>query len=134
MHRTGRNDPCPCGSGKKYKRCCLGAVGTERTGACATFDESDLEDVSGAVVHSLRAGKLVEAEAAARDLLARFPDVHDGHDRLAMVYEARGDRKRAAFHYRQIVELVHQQPDVYDPEFADGFQKLADRLDPPAYS
>lgn len=20
--RTGRNDPCPCGSGKKYKRCC----------------------------------------------------------------------------------------------------------------
>ncbi|WP_425435062.1 SEC-C metal-binding domain-containing protein [Novosphingobium mathurense] len=18
----GRNDPCPCGSGKKYKRCC----------------------------------------------------------------------------------------------------------------
>lgn len=21
---VGRNDPCPCGSGKKYKRCCLG--------------------------------------------------------------------------------------------------------------
>ena len=21
---TGRNDPCPCGSGKKYKRCCAG--------------------------------------------------------------------------------------------------------------
>ena len=20
---AGRNDPCPCGSGKKYKRCCL---------------------------------------------------------------------------------------------------------------
>ena len=20
----GRNDPCPCGSGKKYKNCCLG--------------------------------------------------------------------------------------------------------------
>src|SRR3954465_6148898 len=20
--RTSRNDPCPCGSGKKYKRCC----------------------------------------------------------------------------------------------------------------
>ena len=20
--KTGRNDPCPCGSGKKYKRCC----------------------------------------------------------------------------------------------------------------
>jgi hypothetical protein len=23
MSKTGRNDPCPCGSGKKYKHCCL---------------------------------------------------------------------------------------------------------------
>jgi len=23
MTRIGRNDPCPCGSGKKYKKCCL---------------------------------------------------------------------------------------------------------------
>lgn len=22
--KTGRNDPCPCGSGQKYKKCCLG--------------------------------------------------------------------------------------------------------------
>src|SRR5437764_926556 len=22
--KAGRNDPCPCGSGKKYKKCCLG--------------------------------------------------------------------------------------------------------------
>ena len=22
--KIGRNDPCPCGSGKKYKHCCLG--------------------------------------------------------------------------------------------------------------
>ena len=22
MPRIGRNDPCPCGSGKKYKKCC----------------------------------------------------------------------------------------------------------------
>lgn len=24
--RTGRNEPCPCGSGRKYKRCCLGTA------------------------------------------------------------------------------------------------------------
>lgn len=24
MKKTGRNDPCPCGSGRKYKKCCLG--------------------------------------------------------------------------------------------------------------
>jgi methionyl aminopeptidase len=22
--KVGRNDPCPCGSGFKYKKCCLG--------------------------------------------------------------------------------------------------------------
>jgi hypothetical protein len=21
--KTGRNDPCPCGSGKKYNKCCM---------------------------------------------------------------------------------------------------------------
>jgi len=23
MSKIGRNDPCPCGSGRKYKKCCL---------------------------------------------------------------------------------------------------------------
>jgi SEC-C motif-containing protein len=27
MTKPGRNDPCPCGSGNKYKRCCLGKEG-----------------------------------------------------------------------------------------------------------
>jgi hypothetical protein len=22
MHKVGRNDSCPCGSGKKFKKCC----------------------------------------------------------------------------------------------------------------
>lgn len=22
-NKTGRNEPCPCGSGKKFKRCCM---------------------------------------------------------------------------------------------------------------
>lgn len=22
MNKTGRNNPCPCGSGKKFKKCC----------------------------------------------------------------------------------------------------------------
>ncbi|MDR3623660.1 MAG: SEC-C metal-binding domain-containing protein [Chlamydiales bacterium] len=24
MEKAGRNDPCPCGSGLKYKQCCWG--------------------------------------------------------------------------------------------------------------
>jgi SWIM/SEC-C metal-binding protein len=26
--RVGRNDPCPCGSGQKFKKCCLPARAT----------------------------------------------------------------------------------------------------------
>jgi len=29
IHKVGRNDPCPCGSGLKYKKCCL-KKGTEQ--------------------------------------------------------------------------------------------------------
>ncbi|MBQ7587713.1 MAG: SEC-C domain-containing protein, partial [Lachnospiraceae bacterium] len=25
--KIGRNDPCPCGSGKKYKQCCMKSAG-----------------------------------------------------------------------------------------------------------
>lgn len=30
MHKVGRNDPCPCLSGKKFKRCCQGLIDWER--------------------------------------------------------------------------------------------------------
>ncbi len=29
--KTGRNDPCPCGSGKKFKACCEGKAAAKRT-------------------------------------------------------------------------------------------------------
>ena len=146
MAQTGRNAPCPCGSGKKYKRCCLekdeaaalAKADSAREAARyravldALADDDDLDGLSNAVVDMVRAGKLDEAEAAARDLLARFPEVHDGYDRLGMVYEARGDKKQAAIYYRKVVEFARQRPDDYDPEIADNFQHLADRLDPPA--
>ncbi len=38
MAVVGRNDPCPCGSGRKHKRCCLGA------GAAALRLADRLED------------------------------------------------------------------------------------------
>jgi preprotein translocase subunit SecA len=28
--KVGRNDPCPCGSGKKYKKCCGRPGGRDR--------------------------------------------------------------------------------------------------------
>ena len=32
MKKPGRNDPCPCGSGKKYKHCCLKTEETQVAG------------------------------------------------------------------------------------------------------
>ncbi len=29
--KAGRNDPCPCGSGKKYKKCCEGKQQSARS-------------------------------------------------------------------------------------------------------
>jgi hypothetical protein len=52
--------------------------------------------VASSAVDMVNDGKLDEAEQAARDFLVRFPEVHDGYDRLGMVYEARGDNKQAA--------------------------------------
>jgi predicted TPR repeat methyltransferase len=60
-----------------------------------------------AVVQLVAAARLDEAEAAARDLLLRFPDVHDGWDRLGMVHEARGDSRQAADCYRKVPAKSH---------------------------
>jgi tetratricopeptide (TPR) repeat protein len=155
MAKTGRNDPCHCGSGKKYKRCCQekdAAVASaaaqakadaSRANAAALLDafekEMDhddpydgLDEASNAVVDMVHAGKLDEAEAAAKDLLVRFPEVHDGYDRLGMVAEARGDKKLAAAYYRKVVEFARQHADLYDPQLPANFQKWADELDPPS--
>jgi tetratricopeptide (TPR) repeat protein len=106
------------------------AIAARLAGAEDTDDE--LTIASNAAVDLVRAGKLDQAEQAARDLLARFPDVHDGWDRLGMVYEARGDNRQAADCYRKVIAFIREHPDDYDPEFEEGFVNLVDRLDPPS--
>ena len=149
MAKIGRNHPCPCGSGKKYKLCCLAkdeAAASEArareiaarspiasgAGLPFVYEDDGLDDASNSVVDLIHAGKLDEAERAAEDLLLRFPDVHDGYDRLGMVYEKRGDPKRAAHYYRKVVEFIQQHPDGFDPEVEVMFRRRAERLDPTA--
>ena len=72
----------------------------------------------------VHADKLDEAEAAARDLLVRFPEVHDGYDRLGMVYEARGDKKQAADYYRQVGCVTKS---CCSPRAADGHKRIGHR-------
>ena len=73
MKTAGRNDPCPCGSGKKYKKYCLAADGRSRTAPTGGILESlaelkasvqELEDLSNSVVALIKAGKREEAEEA----------------------------------------------------------------------
>lgn len=157
MAKTGRNDPCPCGSGRKYKVCCLkkdedaarerfqqaaaesaaqaAAVAAKaQRQALATLEaldhERDLAEDSNAVIALVKAGKLDEAEQAARELLVNYPEVHDGYDRLGMVYEARGHNRQAADCYRKVIDFVRDHPDQYDPEFANTFHRLVAKLDP----
>lgn len=151
MAKIGRNDPCPCGSGKKYKKGCMAsdeaaaraarpaqpaAVPAPRPSLASYFQEQDerdeLTEASNAVVDMVRAGNLDAAEQAAHNLLARFPDVHDGYDRLGMVCEARGDHRQAADCYRKAINVIRNHPDAYDPAFEAVFQKLIDRLEPKA--
>jgi Flp pilus assembly protein TadD len=162
--KTGRNDPCSCGSGKKYKQCCLrkeeeaereamaalSQAREKKKGSGGSYadlmkaadmfaaqyeDDAALTEASNAAVALVHAGKLDEAEQAAHDLLVRFPDVHDGYDRLGMVYEARGDNKQAAHYYRQALEFIRHHPTQYednDRELQAVFERLIAKLDPPA--
>jgi Tfp pilus assembly protein PilF len=143
MSKIGRNDPCPCGSGKKYKRCCLSkheAAAAERAAAAAqaaarlappafAWDDDGLDEASNRVVDLVHEDKLDEAEQAARDLLVRYPDVHDGFDRLAMVSEARGDRKQAAEYYRRALAFMRENADNYDPEAIDWMREKAESME-----
>jgi tetratricopeptide (TPR) repeat protein len=94
--------------------------------------EDELTANSNAAVDLVDEGRLDEAEQVARHLLERFPDVHDGWDRLGMVYQARGDNRKAADCYRKVIEVIRAHPENYDPGFEAIFHRLVEKLDPSA--
>jgi tetratricopeptide (TPR) repeat protein len=166
MAKPGRNDPCPCGSGNKYKKCCQSKdEAAERNGMAEAHArreeiaaepgqrdrevredvaswlkraeeedllEDELEEASNAVVDLVKAGKLEEAEAASRALLARYPEVHDGWDRLGMVHEARGNARDAADCYRRVLDFLREHPGYTDDDGLETlYTRLIGKLDPP---
>ena len=67
--KPGRNDPCSCGSGKKYKNCCLGKAELHHPHSSApTSDEIYKLDAM------FRTGRYAEVESRARSLLKSYPD------------------------------------------------------------
>ena len=57
LRNVGRNDPCPCGSGNKLKKCCLGKPSAELVAAAAPGDAfavdeaADFHDGDGPIRH-----------------------------------------------------------------------------------
>lgn len=45
MKEVGRNDPCPCGSGKKYKKCCVQKSQMERR----TFSQLNTSEIQSKI-------------------------------------------------------------------------------------
>ena len=67
--KPGRNDPCPCGSDKKYKKCCgLRDSGDKAAPQGATTAEA------GQLGALIRAGRFLESESLAASLLVQHPN------------------------------------------------------------
>jgi tetratricopeptide (TPR) repeat protein len=151
MAKVGRNQPCPCRSGKKYKQCCLAsdeaaeaaARGQQRRDVppppifagrpgwrpVVDDDGSRLDQMSNGTVDLIRAGRLDEAERMCHRLLDEFPDLPDGHMRLGQLFRARGEPKKAAEHLRLAAAVARSADD--DPALPLSLETEADSIDPP---
>ena len=148
MATTGRNRPCPCGSGKKYKLCCLPAepprqVAPRIAGLASKpatrpprpvapspvffLEDDGLDDLSNSVLDLLRAGRFDQALAACNRLLEEFPDVVDGFERSGMVHAKMGNHALAADFYRKALDFVTHPSRRDDYEDADFYREQVEK-------
>ncbi len=145
MVKIGRNQPCPCGSGKKYKRCCL-SNGKDQVlrvdpgslqqntpylgspGSGFVWVEDDIDQLSNSVVDLLDEGRLDEAEAACQELRLQYPETIDWIIRSAMVHEARGHAQQAINHYEQALQFMEAHPDDFEESSRQPFREAIARL------
>ena len=92
--KIGRNEPCPCESGKKYKKCCLRKHEKvkELLRDSADFQEPEEEEGPPEYVIKgfdlLATGKHEETITYATDLIATYPEDDRLHDTLVSAYLA----------------------------------------------
>jgi len=128
MSKIGRNAPCPCGSGKKLKKCCVNARPVPRA-ALASHPGSPrrpIDELLDRYFRAVEADRPGDAEQAAREMLTRFPEQIDGHERLAEVFAGRGDHASAAKHYRSAAAGMTPAEPNYDPAYVPYLLYRAD--------
>jgi tetratricopeptide (TPR) repeat protein len=129
MDTPGRNAPCPCGSGKKHKRCCLAPK--KKNAPAPSFNYipvyTELDQLSNSVNGLIKEGRLDEAEAVANRLLKEYPDQIDGLDRLSQVYEARGEKEKAVEYLQKAADFAASS-EGFDQQSVDGFLSRMKRL------
>ncbi len=135
MSKIGRNQPCPCGSERKYKRCCLPLHDRARAVLAVPLPLDRFEDhyghldaLSDAVLDRLDERSYDDAQAAALKLMEEHPEDPDGLERLAQVYDAWGKKEQAARVFRQAA-VFHEVMIPDNRETAVWLREQADRMD-----
>src|SRR5438552_4068620 len=102
MNNPGRNDPCPCGSGKKYKKCCLPQEQPTRRISDPRREEPfiaelrpDLDKAVDRALQRLERGEGKQVESEIAELLEDNPDYHMTNYAMG-VYQAVVAKKPAA--------------------------------------
>ncbi len=131
---TGRNDPCPCGSGRKYKQCC----GRQRSAspqitpasaaASAQRARSAQAHLQQAVQHEA-AGRLGDAVAAHRAAVHLTPENPVAHFNLGVTCLKANLLPEAAASLRHALDL---QPDFGRAQFSLGMALQRQGHDAPA--
>ena len=142
MVKINRNAACPCGSGKKYKRCCLprdqetaaqrrDQVAPEKPPSLPPLVavEDDIDRLSNSVLDLIKEGRLDEAEAACRQLKREFPDAIDWIERTGAVHEARGETEKALEYYRRCLQYIDDHPDYFEEASKDWYRRSIKRLE-----
>ena len=124
MKKPGRNEPCPCGSGKKYKKCCLHA---SKPSAGGIFVYTDLDDLSNQVPELIKQKKYDEAEKVCQKLREQYPEQVDGLHRSAELFEAIEDYDKATTFYNRAVEFA-EQADEFEQKSVEYFKNKAEQL------
>ena len=98
MKRVGRNDPCPCGSGKKSKHCCFQL--DKAQAVTAHPDALSSGSIHAALAHH-QAGRLPQAKAIYQQILQADPSHPEALHLLGVIAHQEGS-------YEVAVELINK--------------------------